>query len=415
MREAGTRSDPTVVPETLPAKAARAYVACPGRRRRVNLELETEGMTLNIGPQHPATHGTLRIVAKLDGEQVVSGEPVAGYMHRGYEKLTEVRTYPQITTLVNRIDWLGSFANEVPFILAAEKLMDVEAPPRAQHIRTILFEMSRLANIVLFLGDLGAQMGGVTAGLLRASATASSCSTRSRRSPAVASTRTSTASAASRTTSPKGWIAETKIAMQKVRDVLRRDRGPAHRQRDLPDPLPRRRGHPRRRRPVLRPVRRQPAGQRRRLGPPPRRGRAGPGLRQGRLEGLDPPRRRLLRPLLGAAPGGPRVDQDLRAAARHHPGRADHGQGPPHHQGARGRGLRRDREPARRHGLLRRPRRATSPRSGSRSARRRSTTSPSCRGWRRACTCPTSSPSSPASTSSWGTSTGEPVATILER
>src|SRR5256885_10492260 len=60
------------------------------------------GMTLNIGPQHPATHGTLRIVAKLDGEQVVSCEPIPGYMHRGYEKLTEVRTYPQITTLINR-------------------------------------------------------------------------------------------------------------------------------------------------------------------------------------------------------------------------------------------------------------------------------------------------------------------------
>ena len=99
-------------------------------------------MTLNIGPQHPATHGTLRIIARIDGEQVISAEPSAGYMHRGYEKLTEVRTFPQVTTLINRIDWLGSFANEVPFILAAEKLMAIEAPPRAQYIRTILFELS---------------------------------------------------------------------------------------------------------------------------------------------------------------------------------------------------------------------------------------------------------------------------------
>jgi len=83
-------------------------------------------------------------------------------MHRGYEKLTEVRTYPQVTSLVNRIDWLGSFANEVPFILAAEKLMGVEAPPRAQWIRTILFELSRIANVSLFLGDLGVQLGAVT-------------------------------------------------------------------------------------------------------------------------------------------------------------------------------------------------------------------------------------------------------------
>jgi len=119
-------------------------------------------MTLNIGPQHPATHGTLRIICRLDGEQVVWAEPSAGYMHRGYEKLTEVRTFPQVTTLVNRIDWLGSFANEVPFILAAEKLMEIEAPPRAQVIRTILFELSRIANVSLFLGDLGVQMGAIT-------------------------------------------------------------------------------------------------------------------------------------------------------------------------------------------------------------------------------------------------------------
>ena len=104
-----------------------AYIASQAADARLNVELETEGMTLNIGPQHPATHGTLRIICRLDGEQVVWAEPSAGYMHRGYEKLTEVRTFPQVTSLVNRIDWLGSFANEVPFILAAEKLMDIEA------------------------------------------------------------------------------------------------------------------------------------------------------------------------------------------------------------------------------------------------------------------------------------------------
>ena len=139
-----------------------AYIASQAADARVNVELETEGMTLNIGPQHPATHGTLRIIARLDGEQVVWAEPSAGYMHRGYEKLTEVRTFPQVTALVNRIDWLGSFANEGPFILAAEKLMGVEAPSRAQHIRTILFELSRIANVSLFLGDLGVQLGAIT-------------------------------------------------------------------------------------------------------------------------------------------------------------------------------------------------------------------------------------------------------------
>jgi len=139
-----------------------AYIAGQASDARVNLEIETEGMALNIGPQHPATHGTLRIVVKLDGERVMRAEPIMGYMHRGYEKLTEVRTYPQVTSLINRIDWLGSFANEVPFILAAEQIMGVEAPPRAQWIRTLLFELSRIANVVLFLGDMGVQLGAVT-------------------------------------------------------------------------------------------------------------------------------------------------------------------------------------------------------------------------------------------------------------
>jgi NADH-quinone oxidoreductase subunit D len=140
-----------------------AYIAAQAADARVNVEVETgDGMTLNLGPQHPATHGTLRLVAKLDGEQVIAAEPIMGYMHRGYEKLAEVRTYPQVTTLINRIDWLGSFANEVPFILAAEQLMEVEAPPRAQWIRTILFELSRIANISLFLGDMAVQIGATT-------------------------------------------------------------------------------------------------------------------------------------------------------------------------------------------------------------------------------------------------------------
>src|SRR5437016_2656117 len=129
---------------------------------RINVELETEGMVLNIGPQHPATHGTLRVVVKLDGERVVSADPVIGYMHRGYEKLTEFRTYPQITTLINRIDWLSSFANDVPFIDAAEQLMAIEAPPRAQYLRTILTELSRIATFVLFLGEMGLQVGAIT-------------------------------------------------------------------------------------------------------------------------------------------------------------------------------------------------------------------------------------------------------------
>ena len=85
-----------------------SYISAQAADARLAVELQTEEMTLNLGPQHPATHGTLRIVAKLDGEQVVKADVICGYMHRGYEKLVEVRTYPQITTLVNRIDNSGS-------------------------------------------------------------------------------------------------------------------------------------------------------------------------------------------------------------------------------------------------------------------------------------------------------------------
>jgi NADH-quinone oxidoreductase subunit D len=139
-----------------------SYIASQAADARLAVELQTEEMTLNLGPQHPATHGTLRIVAKLDGEQVTKADVICGYMHRGYEKLVEVRTYPQINTLINRIDWLSSFANEVPFILAAEDLMEVEAPPRAQWIRTLFFELSRIANITLFIGEMGVQLGAIT-------------------------------------------------------------------------------------------------------------------------------------------------------------------------------------------------------------------------------------------------------------
>ena len=142
---------------------AAAYMNAQAVDGRVNVQLvDNSGMTINMGPQHPATHGTLRIVVHLEGERVVWADPVCGYMHRGYEKLTEVRSYPQINTLVNRIDWLSSFCNEVPFMLGVEKLMEVEAPERAQWIRTVLFEMGRIANLMIFLGDMGIQLGAIT-------------------------------------------------------------------------------------------------------------------------------------------------------------------------------------------------------------------------------------------------------------
>lgn len=128
----------------------------------VSVALETPEMTLNIGPQHPSTHGVLRLVAKVDGERVESVEPVIGYMHRGYEKLAEVRTYAQITALVNRIDWVAGFANEIPFIVAVERLVGVEAPARAQWIRLILTEMTRISSHLLFMSSYPLELGAPT-------------------------------------------------------------------------------------------------------------------------------------------------------------------------------------------------------------------------------------------------------------
>ncbi len=128
----------------------------------VSVELETPEMTLNIGPQHPSTHGVLRLVARVDGERAYDVRPVIGYMHRGYEKLAEVRTYPQITTIVNRIDWVSGYANEVPFITAVEKLMELEVPDRALWIRTILTEMARISSHLIFMASYPLELGAAT-------------------------------------------------------------------------------------------------------------------------------------------------------------------------------------------------------------------------------------------------------------
>ena len=124
--------------------------------------LETQQMVLNVGPQHPATHGVFRLLATIDGEVLVDAEPVIGYMHRGYEKLVEARDYRQVTQLISRMDWLSGINNEVPMWLAVEKLMEVEVPPRAQYLRVILCEMNRILNHLMFFQSFGAELGSIT-------------------------------------------------------------------------------------------------------------------------------------------------------------------------------------------------------------------------------------------------------------
>ena len=122
----------------------------------------TQEMVLNVGPQHPATHGVFRLLATIDGEILTDAEPVIGYMHRGYEKLVEARDYRQITNLVSRMDWLSGINNELPLALAIETLMELEVPPRAQYLRVIMCEMNRILNHLMFFASFGAELGAIT-------------------------------------------------------------------------------------------------------------------------------------------------------------------------------------------------------------------------------------------------------------
>ncbi|OLT18378.1 NADH-quinone oxidoreductase subunit D [Serinicoccus sp. CUA-874] len=124
--------------------------------------LSTTEMVLNIGPQHPATHGVLRLRITADGERITAAEPVIGYMHRGAEKLFEVRDYRQIMVLANRHDWLSAFNNEVGVALTVEHLLGMEVPERATWARTLLCELGRVLNHLMFLGSYPHELGAIT-------------------------------------------------------------------------------------------------------------------------------------------------------------------------------------------------------------------------------------------------------------
>ncbi|MEU8796280.1 NADH-quinone oxidoreductase subunit D [Spirillospora sp. NPDC048819] len=125
-------------------------------------ELATEDMTLNIGPQHPSTHGVLRLKLTLDGERISAAEPIVGYMHRGAEKLFEVRDFRQIIVLANRHDWLSAFSSELGVVLAVERMLGMEVPVRAVWTRTLLAELNRILNHLMFLGSYPLEMGAIT-------------------------------------------------------------------------------------------------------------------------------------------------------------------------------------------------------------------------------------------------------------
>lgn len=124
--------------------------------------LEAKTLTISMGPQHPATHGVLRLVLELDGETVVKCTPYVGYLHRGVEKLAEHMTYLNAIPLTDRLDYISSMANNQGYCLAVERLFGIEAPERAKYIRTMVAEMSRISSHILWLGTHALDIGAMT-------------------------------------------------------------------------------------------------------------------------------------------------------------------------------------------------------------------------------------------------------------
>jgi NADH-quinone oxidoreductase subunit D len=124
--------------------------------------LGADEIIINMGPQHPSTHGVLRVKLKLDGEKVVGSECIIGYLHRGVEKIAEHRTYQQFAPYVDRMDYVAAVSNGLGYCEAVEKLMGVEAPPRARVIRTILTELQRIASHLVWLGTHALDIGALT-------------------------------------------------------------------------------------------------------------------------------------------------------------------------------------------------------------------------------------------------------------
>jgi NADH-quinone oxidoreductase subunit D len=114
---------------------------------------------LDIAPQHPSAHGALKLAVTLDGDRIATAEPVVGFMHRGAEKLFEVRDYRQIVMLANRHDWLAAFANELGVVLAVERMLGMEVPPRAVWLRTLLAELNRVLSATMFLAGFALEVG----------------------------------------------------------------------------------------------------------------------------------------------------------------------------------------------------------------------------------------------------------------
>ncbi len=133
-----------------------------GRAGAETGEFETKFMRINVGPQHPSTHGVLRLVVDLDGERIARLTPQIGYLHTGFEKTMENRTYQQVVTYSNRMDYAHAFGHDLAYVLSAEQLVGAKVPERAQRVRVLLTELNRMASHLLFLGTGVLDMGALT-------------------------------------------------------------------------------------------------------------------------------------------------------------------------------------------------------------------------------------------------------------
>ena len=153
--EPGSASGKTPIPVAEPGAAPLGLVRIPSG---VDVE-NSEHLILNMGPQHPSTHGVLRLILELDGEEIVSGEAVIGYLHRGIEKLAESRRYSAVATLLDRADYVSGIHSELAFALATEKIAGIEVPRRASYLRCLLGELNRIASHITWYGPMGLDSG----------------------------------------------------------------------------------------------------------------------------------------------------------------------------------------------------------------------------------------------------------------
>src|SRR5437667_1944239 len=130
--------------------------------RAVMTDIRTETMTVNMGPQHPSTHGVLRLVLELDGETVLAASPTIGYLHTGIEKTAEQKKWQQVIPLVERMDYLSAQSNSMAFCLSVEKLLGIEIPQRVNDVRLLIAELQRINSDLVWLGTHGMEVGAIS-------------------------------------------------------------------------------------------------------------------------------------------------------------------------------------------------------------------------------------------------------------